>query len=93
MSQDIKPTYIVSCLSPDKQVKIFSNSFSAQYSNLKKIRGGNNTAESEFSNIKSEYLGEILETAFENILACLSQAQMGANYQNIWVENLVTHSL
>ena len=40
---------------------------------------------------ESEYLIEI-ETK-ENILCCLSGAQMGSNHEKIEVENLVTHSL
>ena len=39
-----------------------------------------------------EYLGKI-ETELENILACLSGAQMDLNYEKLEVENLVTHSL
>ena len=51
------------------------------------------TAESNFSNLVIEYLGEI-ETEFENTLACLSGAQMGLNHEKkLEVENLVTHSL
>ena len=38
------------------------------------------TAESKFSNFVIEYLGGI-ETEFENILACLSGAHMGLNYE------------
>ena len=38
------------------------------------------TAKSIFSNFVIEYLGEI-ETEFENILACLSGAQMGSNHE------------
>ena len=41
---------------------------------------------------KFEYLGEI-ETEIENILVCLSGAQMGSNHKKMEVENLVTHSL
>ena len=37
------------------------------------------TAESKFSNFVIEYLGEI-ETKFENILVCLSGAQMGLKH-------------
>ena len=49
------------------------------------------TAESNFSNFAIEYLGKI---EFENILACLSGAQMGTNHEKkLEVENFVTHSL
>ena len=37
------------------------------------------TVESNFSNLVIEYLGKI-ETEFDNILVCLSGAQMGSNH-------------
>ena len=43
------------------------------------------TAESNFSYFVIEYLGEI-ETEFENILACLSGAQMGLNHEKNGVQ-------
>ena len=39
-----------------------------------------------------EYLTEI-ETEFKNILACLSEAQMGSKHAKKEVVNLMTHSL
>ena len=50
------------------------------------------TAESNFSIFVIEYLG-VIETEFENILACLSRAQMGSNPEKTGGRNLVTHSL
>ena len=50
-------------------------------------------AESNFSNFVIEYL-EKIETEFENILACLSGAQIGLNHgKKIEVKNIVTYSL
>ena len=40
------------------------------------------TAESNFLNFVIEYLGEI-ETKLESLLACLSGAYMGSNYEKI----------
>ena len=49
------------------------------------------TAESIFSNFGIEYLGEI-ETEFENILACLSGAQMGWNHEKNWRSKISWHT-
>ena len=51
------------------------------------------TAESEFSNLMTEYLGEIITEFGQNRLACLSGAQMGSNHEKIEIENVVTQSL
>ena len=47
------------------------------------------TAKSIFSNFEIEYLGEI-ET--ENILACLSGAQMGSNHEKNWRSKISWHT-
>ena len=48
--------------------------------------------ESNFFNFVIEYLREI-KTEFENVLACLSEAQKGLNHGKKEVENLLTHFL
>ena len=49
------------------------------------------TAESNFSNFVIKYLGEI-KTEFENILACLSGAQMGLNQEKNWRSKILRHT-
>ena len=44
-----------------------------------------------FSNFVIEYLGEI-ETEFENILACLSGAQMVSNHEKNWRSKISCHT-
>ena len=49
------------------------------------------TAESNFSNLVIEYLGEI-ESEFENTLAFLSGAHMGSNHEKNWRSKLSWHT-
>ena len=50
--------------------------FGLTFSEIFEFRGVIHIAEAEFSKVMIEFLGEI-KTQFENILACLSGAQMG----------------